>query len=267
MDIIITHWHDAHNDPGITDLPSPKDIVSRDIAQDDQMGRDPGQTDLKFGDQGQGEPGMIDTVCIPDCTGKECGLNGCDGQCGTCKTGLECIANKCICIPDCADKKCGSNGCGGQCGTCPAYSQCIDKKWKCASYGPCKSKYKIFCYTPNDPNGNYNEVSGNNGYGDNSDKIDLYDCGGGTIMAFGAEKIYEFDATQAGTVTLKFSSNADYLNAYVLKGSCNGGDCKAWTHSTTTLNVSKGDAWFIIVDATVNRTADYTMRLECSWTP
>lgn len=60
-------------------------------------------------------------TCTPMCSGKQCGDNGCGGECGTCDLGKECTAQgRCetICVPDCTGKECGSDGCGGSCGTC-----------------------------------------------------------------------------------------------------------------------------------------------------
>jgi hypothetical protein len=65
--------------------------------------------------------------CVPSCTGKQCGSDGCGGQCGTCPEKLQCTpAGKCElpCQPNCGNKDCGSNGCGGSCGTCPAGASC-----------------------------------------------------------------------------------------------------------------------------------------------
>jgi len=33
--------------------------------------------------------------CVPDCSGKECGLNGCGGSCGSCSGSSECIDFRC----------------------------------------------------------------------------------------------------------------------------------------------------------------------------
>ena len=266
MEIIITPGHDAR------DAKKAPDVRHEDIGHVDPGTKDPGISDPGTPDPGQKDPGgydpgPIDTGCEPNCVNRECGSNGCGGSCGKCKAGNECINHKCLCLPDCAGKKCGDNGCGGQCGTCPDYSQCIEGEGKCAVYGECSGKNNIFCYTPNDPNGDTNAVSGNNGTSwINSDKIDLYDCNGGT-MASGAEVVYKFSSDQTGTVTLNFSPKASYLNLYVLKGSCNGRECSAMTHGTTTVNVTKGETWFFIVDATENKTAGYKLRAECSWVP
>ncbi|MFH1531264.1 MAG: hypothetical protein ABIK09_11110 [Pseudomonadota bacterium] len=57
--------------------------------------------------------------CVPQCTGKVCGPNGCGGTCGECLAGY-CEAGQCltVCVPQCAGKVCGPNGCGGSCGAC-----------------------------------------------------------------------------------------------------------------------------------------------------
>ena len=73
-------------------------------------------------------PAPSSTECIPDCTNKECGCDGCGGLCeGTCPKGLLC-ANElgtCSvvarefdpnCVPQCYEgMQCGHDGCGGEC--------------------------------------------------------------------------------------------------------------------------------------------------------
>ncbi len=64
--------------------------------------------------------GICETTCTPDCSGKDCGDDGCGGSCGTCDNGT-CNANgicETTCTPDCSGKDCGDDGCGGSCGTC-----------------------------------------------------------------------------------------------------------------------------------------------------
>ena len=59
--------------------------------------------------------------CFPVCEGKECGDDGCGGECGTCPTAApDCTEGICVaeCIPDCEGRECGSDGCGGKCGSC-----------------------------------------------------------------------------------------------------------------------------------------------------
>jgi hypothetical protein len=88
-------------------------------------------------------------VCTPDCVGRACGSDGCDGFCGafdgSCG-GLneECgPQGQCICVADCDGKVCGTNGCSGTCGscgpgvTCSAEGQCI-----------CQQGYVCFGSTP-----------------------------------------------------------------------------------------------------------------------
>ncbi len=67
------------------------------------------------------------TTCTPQCTGKQCGPDGCSGSCGTCPTGQACDANgQCQqgCTPQCTGKQCGPDGCGGSCGSCPSGQTC-----------------------------------------------------------------------------------------------------------------------------------------------
>ncbi|HRY95596.1 MAG TPA: hypothetical protein P5147_19195 [Myxococcota bacterium] len=63
--------------------------------------------------------------CVPTCTGKQCGDDGCGGSCGGCQPDQLCDANHyCVCAPDCAGKECGDNGCGQTCGACPPGESC-----------------------------------------------------------------------------------------------------------------------------------------------
>ncbi|HEY3446556.1 MAG TPA: hypothetical protein VGK67_09325 [Myxococcales bacterium] len=71
--------------------------------------------------------------CLPDCSGKICGDDGCGGECGACETGQSCAGGTCQagCTPNCAGgKNCGADGCGGKCGAdCDNQTNfCIDGK-------------------------------------------------------------------------------------------------------------------------------------------
>ena len=63
--------------------------------------------------------------CVPDCEGKNCGDDGCAGNCGKCGDGLEC-GNDQACLAPCAGKECGDDGYGGLCGICETGSLCQD---------------------------------------------------------------------------------------------------------------------------------------------
>ncbi len=66
-----------------------------------------------------------DNNCQANCTNKECGDDGCSGNCGTCTGFNSCDANqKCTCIKNCSGKVCGTDGCGGTCGTCRVDELC-----------------------------------------------------------------------------------------------------------------------------------------------
>ncbi len=71
--------------------------------------------------------------CVPSCTGKVCGNDGCGGSCGECSTGYQCnLSGKCVCLPQCTGKQCGPDGCGGSCGLCPVGQVC-DPTGKCVA--------------------------------------------------------------------------------------------------------------------------------------
>ena len=80
-------------------------------------------------------------VCLPECGGKTCGSDGCNGSCGTCSNGQNCLNGNCFCVADCTNKQCGSDGCSGSCGSCDPDQECVA--------GKCEGGGEL------DPNGNY----------------------------------------------------------------------------------------------------------------
>lgn len=66
-------------------------------------------------DAGKGEELALsaDVICVPDCTDKSCGDDGCGGSCG------ECCTPSCL-TPEGGLAECGDDGCGGSCGECAA---------------------------------------------------------------------------------------------------------------------------------------------------
>ncbi len=102
-------------------------------------------------------------TCIPACDGRECGPDGCGGECGEgclgeascdegegvcfcedtepcggdCPDGTICdeVLDECVpCTPDCGDRDCGSDGCGGECGPgCAEGQRCEEETGQCGS--------------------------------------------------------------------------------------------------------------------------------------
>ena len=66
--------------------------------------------------------------CEPDCSGKECGDDGCGGQCGPCPVGEACYAE--ICEVHCGNGECEADlgetcaSCADDCGACELSSGC-----------------------------------------------------------------------------------------------------------------------------------------------
>ncbi len=85
-----------------------------------------------FGDDPQGLYPLScgDVICNSDCTGADCGDDGCGGSCGTCSDNAQCTDRKCVvpCVQACTGAECGDDGCGGSCGTCSDNATCIDHK-------------------------------------------------------------------------------------------------------------------------------------------
>lgn len=104
------------------------------------------------------DPACIDdsdcSTCVPDCSGKMCGDNGCGSTCGMCRQGTSCDTTtgmcEASCTPDCSGRTCGSDGCGGSCGSCS-----MDET--CSTAGTCEASQSGECAcefsdpNPNDP--------------------------------------------------------------------------------------------------------------------
>lgn len=99
--------------------------------------------------------------CARQCKGRECGPDGCGGECGTCTFGKGCVNGHCVrkprcgdgicdpdencsscagdcvcefgtckngtctCLPLCEGRECGPDQCGGTCGKCGANAKCV----------------------------------------------------------------------------------------------------------------------------------------------
>lgn len=78
--------------------------------------------------------------CTPLCTGKECGPDGCGGDCapGCASADLGCHLPEgtCACLPDCDGRQCGPDGCGGECGRGCASGLCNAEMGLCLDSCP-----------------------------------------------------------------------------------------------------------------------------------
>jgi len=86
--------------------------------------------------------GQCQIGCEADCSGKQCGSDGCSGSCGDCGGGQLCANGQCVvdCVPSCDDKACGDNGCGGICGACPQGESCLQSQCQSGCLPSCNGK-------------------------------------------------------------------------------------------------------------------------------
>ncbi len=82
-------------------------------------------------------PRMCGGGCTPQCSGRQCGADGCGGVCGQCLSGQSCntSSGQCIssCTPQCNGRQCGADGCGGVCGQCLSGQSCNTTSGQCIS--------------------------------------------------------------------------------------------------------------------------------------
>lgn len=123
------------------DIPDGEDLSGEEF---DKIEHDTPKEAEELVEEGKGEEVFdVDVPCIPNCEGKVCGSDGCDGICGFCSYGYFCSQDgtKCeeMCMPiNCQGLTCGFDGCGGFCGAGPCSGDfiCIDPEGKC-KYDEC----------------------------------------------------------------------------------------------------------------------------------
>ena len=87
--------------------------------------------DFQYGDWG-----YCYSACTPNCTGKECGDDGCGGSCGSCGTNEHCSSGSCVCDT-------GYTDCGGTCYT--GTGRCCSGTWDTTRTNP--NSYVSGCRT------------------------------------------------------------------------------------------------------------------------
>lgn len=99
-----------------------------------------------------------DIDCGGTCTTKCATGKGCSGPSDCAASGAVCASGLC-CVPNCSGKICGSNGCGGSCGTCSSATtpqcnsggtQCLCNSTSCATLGAgyvCNGSGQCACST------------------------------------------------------------------------------------------------------------------------
>jgi hypothetical protein len=105
-------------------------------------------------------PPPLPPPCVKSCAGKQCGSDGCGGQCGACSPAQTCRDDTCVvvCVPQCNGRACGPDSCGGECGICPGIEECEEGRCcaPCLVTGHCCPEGDIcvsaggnpFCLTP-----------------------------------------------------------------------------------------------------------------------
>lgn len=82
---------------------------------------------------------LVDGACAagpaPCDDGEACTVDACDEATGTCSfaPGQGCALCFSDCVPDCTDKSCGDDGCGGSCGACGSGEGCASATGTCQS--------------------------------------------------------------------------------------------------------------------------------------
>jgi hypothetical protein len=119
-----------------TETPSDPWELARDVglevslpdATGDLSAEDPIAPETRPDDASSDMPafdGAQDGACTTNCSGRECGPDGCGGQCGGCGPSEKCEENgKCTSAGGCETRACGTDPAGIDCGSCPGGALC-----------------------------------------------------------------------------------------------------------------------------------------------
>lgn len=149
------------------------------------------------------------TSCVPDCTGHNCGDNGCGGSCGTCSSGYTCSSGTCV-----ANCTCGSwSACSCSYGSTCATSATGTQTRTCTPSACATESQSCTCTRSTD--GNSCGTTTSCTYAGCAGSYNTYTCGGGTcnITQLACNKSA---GTSCGTPTYSNCSGC------ILNGGCSG---------------------------------------------
>ena len=63
------------------------------------------------GSAGTGTCASGECKCVPDCEAKDCGDDGCGGNCGSCSEAMACLDNECVYVGGCLAEECAGSEC------------------------------------------------------------------------------------------------------------------------------------------------------------
>lgn len=220
-------------------------------------------------------------VCVPECTGRVCGYDGCGGNCppgsdGKCTGDQHCNYNdgQCgtICYPACTGKACGDDGCGSTCKPgCASADDCTADGY-CDTEGRCQAAGELKCDADN-----YTDGGGTTGSGTT---MSLYHYSSGCASAYnpGPEKAYKLvvGAGESGNLEVEISQSlpfmATFLDVYMIEDTGNGcqaADCVARGLDGFTYQVpasASGHTYYLVADAGIRNNGSFTITIKkCGW--
>jgi len=202
------------------------------------------------------------TSCTPDCTGAECGTNGCGQLCPQqCPRNIEwgcSTIRTCICEPSCTGRACGSNGCGGSCGTCGTNRAC-DARGTCvwATLPGDTVASALPITTPS-----YTYSSTTVGYG--NDEIAWGSCGGSDVFwgLDAPDVLFSLAPAQPTTYYVELTSSGFIPALYAVRepaDACVAANYRAFTLADQLLVEATASPLYIVVDGDSNGAGPFTL--------
>ena len=138
-------------------------------------------------------------VCVADCAGRQCGKDGCEGECGQCDGGAICNADgQCVSVENCGNEVCDEEedcaSCAADCGECCGDGECSSAQDEfcgtcaadCACVGGERCDNSSRTCVPDDP------VGGVGGGGDDG-PVGGSGAGGGSDVDVPSDRSYSGD--------------------------------------------------------------------------
>ncbi len=193
------------------------------------------------------------SFCRPDCSGKNCGDDGCGGSCGECLPNSDCVAGVCSdCIPeDCTTLECGNDGCGGSCGDCESGENCSDDGF-CISFCPMADLGSAI--------GNA-VVTGSTTGGENHFEPTC------SSNSYAADATYSWTAPEHGIFLFDTNSSSYDTILLALRNDCDGeeiacdDDSGDGSRSQFQMEMQQGEVIILVIDGYSSHTGSYQLNI------
>jgi hypothetical protein len=175
------------------------------------------------------------------------------------------MSGQCLCVPACSGKACGNDGCGGTClPGCSEAEQCSTDGSRCWKSGPCENTQVFKCSDISKSSTTQFSQIGNTLtlYSQECSTVPV--VGQEKVYKFVADGTGTVTMTIAGTTG--DGSLRDFLALYLIEGpTCNAAFCTQKTRTSLSFQAVQGETFWFAVDADKQDTGGFVLSMNCPW--